>query len=90
LFADRFLMRFLDRPLRFCENQMTPPCSTPQVTRRYIEKVLSFLYSCQPSPHFCLMVVMEMIKEFTRLEACIAHPHKIVRWFDPFDPDFIG
>jgi len=36
------------------------------------------------------MVIMEMIKEFTRLEAFIAHPHKIVGRFDPFDPDFIG
>ena len=56
----------------------------------YAEKILLFLYSCQPSTHFCLMVIMEMIKEFTRLEAFIAHLHKIVGWFDPFDLDFIG
>ena len=56
----------------------------------YAEKVLLFLYSFQPSTHLCLMVIMEMIKEFTRLKAFIAHPHKIVGWFDPFDLDFIG
>jgi hypothetical protein len=36
------------------------------------------------------MVIMEMVKEFTSEEAFIVHPHKVVRWFDPFDPDFIG
>lgn len=36
------------------------------------------------------MVLMEMMKEFTRGEALIVHPHNAVHWFNPFDAGIIG
>jgi hypothetical protein len=44
----------------------------------------------EPGAYLWLMVIMEMVKEFTSGEALTAHPHKVVRWFDLFDPDIIG
>jgi hypothetical protein len=51
---------------------------------------LVFLFSHQPSAYVWPMVIMEMVKKLTSGEASILHPHEVVRWFDPFDPDFIG
>jgi hypothetical protein len=36
------------------------------------------------------MVVMEMVQELAGEEAFVIHPHKVVLWLDPFDPDLIG
>jgi hypothetical protein len=51
---------------------------------------LVFLFLRQPSAYIWLMVIMEMVKEFTSGEALIVYPYKVVRWFDSFDPDSIG
>jgi len=41
---------------------------------------LLFLYSCQPSPHICLMLFMEVAKEVARLDRLDFQPRKIACW----------
>jgi len=48
---------------------------------------LLVLNARQPSAHVWLMVIMEMVKEFTRAEALTAQPYNVVRWLDQ---DVIG
>jgi hypothetical protein len=48
---------------------------------------LLFLYSCQPSPHICLMLFMEVAKEVARFDRLNFQPRKMARWIAE---DFIG
>lgn len=57
---------------------------------RYVGLHLQFLFSCQLGAYVWLMVIMEMVKEFTGEEAFIIHPHQVERRFGLFDPDIIG
>ncbi len=47
-------------------------------------------YARQPGAYVWLMVIMEMVKEFTGEEAFIVHPHEVERWLDMFNPDVVG
>ena len=49
-----------------------------------------FFFTRQPTAYIRLVVITEMVKEFTRQETLMVHPYQIKRWLDPFDTDIIG
>jgi len=54
-------------------------CSSEAMPDRNWAKLL-VLHSRQPGAHVRLMVIMEMVKEFTSGEAFIIQPYKVPLW----------